>query len=79
MNTLKLLAESTLLLAWIGAYLGALYWAGMHRKTRAHALVLPGYRYRVERDRGFWMLAFVVGSVLGLLVCLGSWEINRLF
>ena len=76
---MKLILNSTLLLAWVGAYLGALYWAGLHRKARAYALVAPGYQYRAERDVGLWLLAFIFGSLLSYLTYLASLAIGRLF
>ncbi len=76
---MKLILESTLLLAWVGAYLGVLYWAGLQRKARAHALVVPGYQYRAEKDWGLWVVAFLLGSLLAYLAYLASSVLSRLF
>ena len=77
--SVKLILNSALLLAWVGAYLGALYWVGLHRKARSHALVAPGYQYRGERDLGLWVIAFFLGSLLSWLAYLASSALSRLF
>ncbi len=76
---MKLILDSTLLLAWVFAYLGALYWVGLQRKARSHALVAPGYQYRAERDVGLWVVALLLGSLLSWLAYLASSAIGRLF
>ncbi len=76
---MKFIVNSTLLLAWVGAYLGALYWVGLHRKARAHALAAPGYQYRGERDLTLWVVALLLGSLLSYLAYLVSSALSRLF
>ncbi len=76
---MKLIVDSTLLLAWVGAYLGALYWVGLHRKARSHALAALGYQYRAERDLTLWVVAFLLGSLLSYLAYLASSALSRLF
>ncbi len=76
---MTLVVDSTLLLAWVFAYLGALYWVGLQRKARSHALVDPGYQYRAERDVGLWVVALLLGSLLSWLAYLASSAISRLF
>ncbi len=75
---MKLVLDSTLLLAWVGAYLGALYWVGLYRKARRHALIVPGYQYRAERDLALWVVALLLGSLLSYLVYLASAALGRL-
>jgi hypothetical protein len=74
----KLILNSVLLVAWVGAYLGALYWIGLHRKARSYALVAPGYQYRAERDLGLWVVAFLFGSLLAYVAYLASSALSLL-
>ncbi len=75
---MKLVLNSILLVGWVAAYLGALYWFGLHRKARSHALVASGYQYRAERDLGLWVVAFFLGSLLAYLAYLASSVLNLL-
>jgi hypothetical protein len=74
----KLILNSVLLVAWVGVYLGALYWLGLHRKARSYALVAPGYQYRAERDLGLRLAAFLLGSLLAYLAYLASSALSLL-
>jgi len=63
---MKTLLNVVLVLAWLSAYLGAVYVAGQYRRSRARALGVAGRdEFRAEKDMGVWCVTLVTGVMLG--------------
>ncbi len=76
---MRFIANSVLLLTWVGAYLAVWCAVAQYRRTRAFALVAQGDQYRAERDMALRLITLAAGSILGLLIYLASVAISRLF
>jgi len=63
---MKLLLDVILILAWLSAYLGVVYFAGQYRRARVRALGIAGRGgFRAEKDLGVWFVTLVTGILLG--------------
>ena len=68
---MKPLLDTILFLAWVSAYLAAVFWVGRYRRARVHALGLSSrYEYRADKDVTLWLMVFVLGILLFLAVYL---------
>jgi hypothetical protein len=75
---MKLLVDTILFLAWITAYLAAVFWVGCSRRARAHALGLTGrIDYRADKDVALRILVFMVGVVSFFLMYLATQALSR--
>ena len=63
---MKPLLDVILILVWLSAYLGAVYFAGQYRRARVRALGVAGRdEFRAEKDVGVWCVTLVTGVMLG--------------
>ena len=63
---MKPLLDIILILVWLSAYLGVVYFAGQHRRARVRALGIAGQdEFRAEKDVGVWCVTLVTGIFLG--------------
>lgn len=62
---MKPLLDVVLFLAWVAAYLTAVFWVARYRKTKAHALGPALHTdYRTDKDITLRLLILILGAVM---------------
>jgi len=79
-SPMKPLLDVVLFLAWVTAYLAAVFWVARYRKTKAHAMGPTLHTdYRTDKDIPLRLLILILGAVMLLVGYLATRMVSQYF